>query len=242
MKKIMPAFLAIICLVSIAAAMPKGDEKKTYSWRYRMTVEVDTPEGLVMGSSVFTVDLTFSPSDPKRTRYSSHAELNGQSVILDFGNKGKVFSTIRVSDSYLPHYAFSGPPIRTLKGAEYYSQLKGMAALAPDYYPMFVRFTDIHDPLSVQLVRGNHATDGKNKPPYVFQDNFSKIFGEGVRLKKIYIAMTDEDASTGILEVLPLLKKIKYGHLDGNRIGTIKAENRLANRLSVGSFTANRSP
>lgn len=234
-------FIIILILISIGIALVVAAEnlkgEKSFSWRYKMTVEIETPEGLKTGSAVREVTVHFIPNPSAKSGYNDYVDMKGEAVVVDLGQKGKIFAVQNFQDHARPFYLFDGPPGRTIKGAEFYSKLQAKAEIDPKQYPMFVSFKDINDPLSVQLVYGEKANDPYKVPPYIFQDNFEKIYGSGYKLKRVIIEMTDEPVTYKIKALLPWLTTRTTGRLDGNRYGRFDAENRLANRLSLGSFT-----
>ncbi len=238
MKKYFIVLLVLIfsgIALVMAADKLKGD--KVYSWRYKMTVEIETPEGIKTGSSVREVIVHFIPNPSAPSGYNNYVDMKGEAVVVDLGQKGKFFAVQNYQDHARPFYLFDGPPGRTLEGAAFYSQLRAKADIDPKDYPMFVTFEDMNDPLSVRFVYGNNANGPNQDPPYSFQNNFEKIYGPGYKLKNVTIEMTDEPVIYKIKPLLPWLITVTTGRLDGNRYGLSDAENRLANRLSLGSFT-----
>ncbi|MDR4487060.1 MAG: hypothetical protein R3B83_05990 [Nitrospirales bacterium] len=90
------------------------------------------------------------------------------------------------------------------------------------HYPLLVTFTDLTDPTTVKVVD---------------PENLAATFGPGVSLKRLTLEITDEPVTEGKIEsVLGWLKTIGGGMLDGRRISTINAENRLANDLTRVDF------
>ncbi|GAB5469821.1 MAG: hypothetical protein Kilf2KO_28510 [Rhodospirillales bacterium] len=190
-----------------AVAMSELTEEKTYSWRYRMTVNVDTPEGLKTGSAVREVAVTFKPRPgySPNPYHASHT-MRGEAVAVDLGERGVLFALITF-DSYPEVTAtFEGPPAFTLEGAEFYSALKdAKAALDPARYPSYpalVTFADPDDPKSVQSVMTFERT-GKLKDGTfaVTEDQTEELFGEGVRVESITVEMTDDPVTWGVVEM-----------------------------------------
>lgn len=239
MKKLAISLLVLILGVgAVAYAMGELKEPETYSWRYKMTVEIDTPEGVKSGYAVREVTVLLSPSSSAKSGYYASKSMKGEAVIVDLGERGTVFSTQSTDDYALPFRVFkSSSPSLTREGAKYYSSLSAKGDLPKTNYPMMIMFTDIKDPLSVKLIYGTRSNEKGETPPYTFQDNFEEYLGTDVRLKNISIEMTDEDVTFKVKKLLPWLKEYKNKLLDGNTIHTIDAENRLANRLGAGSFS-----
>ena len=89
-------------------------------------------------------------------------------------------------------------------------------------YPMLVAFGDEADPTSVARVD---------------PDDLAASFGEGVTLKRITVALTNDPVTTGIEERLGWLPQYFDKMLDGNRLRRIDADNRFANSISQNSFS-----
>ncbi|MBK9585619.1 MAG: hypothetical protein KA099_12315 [Alphaproteobacteria bacterium] len=229
----------------MAADKLKGD--KVYSWRYKMTVEIETPEGVKTGSAVREVTVHFTPNPSATSGYNNYLSLEGEAVIVDLDTRGKVFAILDGPllgadyGSSIIFYVFSeGPPGRTIEGAKYYRELKANKLLDTTHYPKFVAFDDLADPKSVvSLVE--YKTDEKYPPEIdIEQTYFEKYFGAGVKLKSVKIEMTDEDISWKVEGILPWINSYRNILFDGRRYHTIEAENKLTNSLSMGSFVVRR--
>lgn len=181
------------------------------SWRYRMTVTVETPEGIKTGSAVREISMTQSPDQtPEMT---AHSEVKGEAVVVDLGKRGQLFALLRSemdadhAESVVTHmFPIPGKGIGgagTPEGIKYYSQLKDAKATLPENeLPMLVRFKDINDPKSVERV------DPKS---------LSASFGQQVNLRSIEIEMTEDKVTDGIETWLPWLKALKGSYLHGGR-------------------------
>ena len=91
------------------------------------------------------------------------------------------------------------------EGIRCYRNLKNVkAALAPDNYPMFVRFRDPTDPKTVEnLLEFKPCPDEHgvpNRTVCLTKDRFAEAFGAGVALKSVSIEMTDEPVTVGIVK------------------------------------------
>lgn len=211
------------------------------SWRYRMTVEVETPEGLKTGSAVREVSVTESPRlTPEMT---ASRKLKGEAVAVDLGKRGVLFALLSGDDAYRVVYnAFPFEGAHAPEAIRYYRNLENVKAeLKPRDYPLMVTFNDAHDPTSVKIVYASELNWQESKgfhKVYDVTDNFEVVFGKEVKLKRVWIEMTDDAVTKGVREWLPWLHEYRSKRLDGRRIETIEAENRLANSLGMGSFTA----
>ena len=209
----MKKFLTIICSLALcllvyssacySASYPSG------AWRYRMTVTVETPEGIRTGSAVREVSVQ---SQPCFDACIDVTKVRGEAVVVDLGKRGILFALLRsqASVDYASNIFFTMFPITDEKQKDsknpraffdYYDQLKNATADIPldqpppdgttkhrDYLPEFVWFRDMNDPKSVELV----------KP-----DNMAASFGEGVKLKDVKIEITSEPVTTGIEKRIP---------------------------------------
>lgn len=240
------ALLIFIGVASIAAfgvvIILKGDAPVAGAWRYKLTVTVDTPEGTKSNSAVRQVNWKLKPRSGNSPRFT--VKVTGEAVTVDLGARGVLFALLDTDDYRWVFSNFRGPPGLTSEGLTYYTNLKGVKAiLNPRQYPGYpklVTFTDAADPLSIELVM---KWKSKKTPPYpqsylLEEDNFEKLFGVGVKLKEITIEMTDEPVTESVLQKLPWLPEYFNRRLDGERFGTIKAENVFANSLSAGAFLA----
>ena len=243
MKKWLVCIVVVVVTVgAIAIALHNANisKDKVYSWRYKMTVEIETPEGVKTGSSVREVKVVFRPTGnthPNDSKYGTHKTVQGEAVTVDLGQRGKVFALL-TNASDLPFRVFEGPPGLTIKGAEYYSQLKNTEAiLTPTNYPYLVTFKDINDPLSVKSLLEKEHNNKWPREYKITEENFEKYLGAGVRLKSISIEMTDEPVIYKIIQFIPWVQQYRNKFFDGRTIHTIDAEDRLLNSLGTGSFT-----
>lgn len=186
-------FLILVIVVGMIVAWKIAFLSGT--WRYKMTVIVDTPEGIRTGSAVREIKIAkgieFTPES------SPHVEVKGEAVIVDLGTRGILFALMR-SDNLGPDYSyqifFKAFPHEfggmTTKGIEYYSSLKNrkVSLKAPDY-PTIVKFED-----------KNHLSSMKVINPA----NFEKYYGPGVKIHDVVIETTDEPITSQIDKFLPL--------------------------------------
>lgn len=188
-------------------------------WRFKITVSVETPEGLRTGSSVYEM----SNSDVRHrifglTEGGNSAEIKGEAVVVDLDKRGILFALI--PDQMMFYNVFPPPNggATRYEGIDYYKHLKNRkVTLNPSEYPAMVMFKDIKDPKTVEAVRA---------------DALAATFGEGVKLKDITIEMTDEPVTWEIEKVLGWLEKVKMSYLSGKHINGSK----LYEQLHGGNF------
>lgn len=233
--------LAILAMVLSACSLgyPSG------TWRYRMTVEVETPEGLKTGSAVRQVHVQ-REYVPFQINSGADISVKGEAVVVDLGTRGVLFALLDGDDAYRvvnETFPWPGGPggSYTAEGLRYYDGLtEGRAELAREAIPRMVTFKDRNDPKSVELVYAYKLNSQESKGShkvYDETDNFEAMFGKGVKLKRVILEMTDDKVTKGIIEQLPWLLDYRNQLFDGRRFHTIKAENQLTNSLGMGSFS-----
>ncbi|HNP84198.1 MAG TPA: hypothetical protein PKN47_22255 [Nitrospira sp.] len=204
------AVLLTVMAATAVVAMEQVNGDQTYSWRYKMTVEVETPEGIKTGSAVRQMgnELQGSPL----SQGGNPADVRGEAVVVDLGKRGVLFALIS-SDSDLEFYnAFPVPgnPVgnggSTPEGIQYYANLSvGTQGIlnpkAPPGYPQLVTFKDLNDPKSVTLVQEWTYIRGQERGQNfeLTKDHMEELFGPGVKLKSITLEITDEPVTWGIV-------------------------------------------
>jgi hypothetical protein len=172
--------------------------------RYRMTVEVETPEGMKSGSSVIESIITKGPrfGDSSGISYA----VKGEAVIVDLGGGQMLFALLsgldrepRFFQAHLFHNALergavATPPLPRKYTAQEWREERAAAmsgkplvVLQPEDYPKLVRFRDLADPRTIEAV-----------DPL----SLSTAFGQGVALKKVSIEVTDDEPEPRIKHVL----------------------------------------
>ena len=202
MKKIGIVVVGIIALWVVWSMFTSS------TWRYRLTLEVETPEGVKMGSSVREVTVTSaSKLDVDR---AGHAYVTGEAVVVDLGQRGVLFALMNrgAQGGDALNIVFETFPwskgignIYYPDARAYYDKLRAKADVPLSKLPTLVRFRDINDPKTVELVDPN---------------DLAKSFGAGVALKSATIEMVDdgihplsnlgitgEPMTTGIEDSLP---------------------------------------
>lgn len=208
--------LAGVAALTLPGCGVLGDSLPTY--RYRLTVEVETPEGLKTGSSVIEVrsGVGGKAAGPMAV-YTT--EVRGEAVTVDLGRRGLMFALLRSGDNVdwagqammrgiVPdpspeqRQAMKDPWRDAIKAR--YAKLLTMRGIYDlprevdilglrDNYPMLVRFRDIADPGTVEQVD---------------PDDLARSFGEGVKLKRITVQLTDDPVTTGIVKRLGWLDTV----------------------------------
>ncbi len=175
----------------------------SYTLFYKMTVSVDTPEGIKSGWAVRRVGLF---QDIKVGDHGGGGGgVTGEAVIVDLGQKGKLFAIIGNDYAYqLLFRAFpSNAPPLSREGMEYYANLKeGKASLLSlDFLPRFIRFRDLNDPMTVSEVEPLRL---------------EAAYGSGYALRDVTVEISEEPITRQIYNVLPWLEGLHGGYLHGD--------------------------
>lgn len=175
-----------------------------YTRRYRITIEVDTPQGLRSGSSVWQVRYGQGNGIPDRSIYW---RVRGAAVVVDLTG-GTLFAPPLgdvMTDMYARDY-----PARVIEGhLERHPELgismgrgwrekqraiqdaRPAFDLDPNEYPLLVTFTDPNDPASITKVNPNYLAG---------------TLGDGVALRRISLAVTDDYPESQIEKWLPWVR------------------------------------
>lgn len=164
----------------------------SYSYGFRLIVDVDTPSGPKTGSSVLNmVWRSQVPIGP----HSAVTQVKGEAVFIDLGGGRNLIATLGFgpygSQDRMEHLAFDAfKNVDRPMNIETLVKAQGSAPLTGDLIPTFVTFTDLNDPKTARVVR---------------PDEFEQAFGEGFKFRGARIEMTSETVTTGIEKKLPML-------------------------------------
>jgi len=171
----------------------------TYLWNQKLTVEVETPNGLVRGSSVVGVKVvnhfTFGLTQLSRITHS----WRGEAVLVEIGDNQHLFALLghpaHEARATFKTSILDDPDAR--RPTFSYAKLARLRQTAPvprKRYPLLVTFTDINDPSSVQRVD---------------PDDLAAHFGAGVKLKAITLEITNEPVTRGQIEKFEFMSRLK---------------------------------
>ena len=181
------------------------------SWKYKMTVVVETPEGDYSGSAVRQITNSVPPIDLPDA--GNPADLKGEAVVVDLGERGVLFAILTDDTRRQFYRAFPLPGktnsagATTAEGIRYHNNLpigaKGKINM-DEHRTKFVTFIDMDNPKSVTPVLTWILNRAKNHPRggyYEIKENrIEEIFGEGVRIKDITIEITNDPIEWGIVD------------------------------------------
>jgi hypothetical protein len=247
MKKVFMAITLFALGLSTAAcaASTNIDEYPSGEWRYKITVEVETPEGVKTGSAVREISAISRPKGMGESN-DTHVKLaKGEAVVVDLGGRGVLFALLtNPHATSLDHpiwTVFNAFPSPCLDGAvsrcsvKYYKDLKNTAVveLKEKDFPMLVSFEDINDPKTIRpVITMDVCADTETRIPHssfcIKEDFFEQYFGKGVSLLSIKVEMAEEPVTWGVVdrympsyrpiqEYMKWLRSLKYG--DPRRVG-----------------------
>ena len=144
--------LAVIATALMGVMMLSGCSGESWSWHQKLTVEIETPQGLVSGSAVTKV----SWGEVDSFSHNYPASYHGEASVVDLGNGRYLFALIGEGTKYLAFRTFNGGPGIGEKIFADMARSLGSAPVSRQHYPMLVTFTDINDPKTVKRVDPNN--------------------------------------------------------------------------------------
>lgn len=168
-----------------------------YTYRYRLTIEVVTPDGLRSGSSVLEVRSSETTVGLIEMRGVRNA-LRGEAVFVDLGQGRNLIAVLGGgadgSDGTtmyrLPVLAFS---LEKLTWEDQQAALMGPLTgnqedVPRQALPTLVTFSDLSDPTTARVVDPS---------------NLQGVFGSGVKFNRAWVEMTKDKVTRGIEKKLP---------------------------------------
>lgn len=148
-----------------------------FSYRQRITIEIDTPDGPRTGSGVSQVDKSEATWGLPEAR-GVHSQVRGEAIFVDLGRGKNVIATLafqpdaRVSIDRLALVAFlrDNPKLQWKE----VKTLTGRIRLDGELVPLLVTFGDLSDPKTARLVDPN---------------GFGEVFGPGYAFKRATLEM-----------------------------------------------------
>jgi len=232
-------FLVGALLSTLLGSAGCNAEDNAPDYRYRLTVEVETPEGLKTGSSVIEVEQSLMrPGSDPGAGVGVSRRVRGEAVAVDLPDGKTLYALLRSENDVewaSRVYVLLAPKpekdepfvdqldnVLELEGVQVLPRMWRANVLQGERsaYPMFVTFEDEADPRTVKLVD---------------PDDLAASFGNGVRLKRITAELTNSRVTSGIDERLKWLN---------NHVGTLVYRPRdlpigempIEHRLNRGDF------
>jgi len=225
-------WMALAAPILSNCAVAEEAEGKAPDYRYRLTVEVETPDGLKTGSSVIEVQQSIGRTTMGGFNEQVFFRIRGEAVAVDLSDGRTLYALLRSGGDVewaarvIP---FLSPTAEDDNPLDDLLLLKGKKELPRSWskpgpfnnrsaYPIMVTFSNEAEPTSVAEVD---------------PDDLAATFGQGVKLKRITAELTDDPVTTGIDERLGWLPNYYDKMLDGQRLNNSQE---LANNISQGSF------
>jgi hypothetical protein len=192
-----------------AAVALAGCNTTARRFRERLTLYVETPEGLVSGSSVIEHETRFQ--DGWLGGMAGHALVDGtrgEATVVDLGPRGLLFALLSPDKTRKQSGAPGGYEYEVFKdlhakaenesGGDFnkrialfidsLNRLKPSGDVPIESLSLLVRFHDARDPRTVERVD---------------PDNLAASFGVGVRVVRVTIEIVNEPLTTGIEKFMP---------------------------------------
>jgi hypothetical protein len=195
-------------------------------FRFKMIVEVETPQGLRTGSGVMEV----SAAKTVKILPDEHAVstvFKGEAVPVDlpggqtlFALVGDIGAGYSLANAAVKSFdPLTGPEDKYVASIGKLGEAGSLGRSVPIRdLPKLVRFRDIRDPKTVELVDPS---------------DLAKSFGPGVKLRRIVLTVADEPVTRGIEKRLGWLVKYRNSQLDGDHYETFS---NFANSLNIYDF------
>jgi hypothetical protein len=186
MRTFVKILLTIVLLIGGAVVWYKISYP-TYTYRYRMTVEVMVDGAVRSGTSVIEVKVQkqpkFGQAPPQVSRFY------GEAVFVDLGGGRNVIALLAAGPK-AEDVDYSYNVVPTLFGLTFKDEdlakladLQGAREVPAAHMPTFVTFPDLNDPKTVRVVG---------------LGEFEDVFGPDVHFKQVWIEMTGDPVTGGI--------------------------------------------
>lgn len=159
---------------------------KSWEWRQKLVLEVETPDGIVSGGSVVAVQAGTTPKWlPGEGAGGMGSTTEGEASFVEIAPGRYLFALLGNERELALTTFFPASAPNTFERAEHLETLRATKELPRERYPLLVTFTDISDPTTVRRVD---------------PDNLAAAFGPGVTLKRLTLTITDEPVTEGEVE------------------------------------------
>jgi hypothetical protein len=219
-----------LLLAGAVLAVGGCSSPQTHSYRFKMIVEVETPEGVLSGSSIYEIKAenrqAILPDEGVRA-WSSRGEaigvdLPGHRTLFALLKTGALHGDMASLSMATLDTAFNNDVVESAARLSNRHGTNAPVAVKPSDYPLLVTFKDMTDPTSVERVD---------------PDDLSRSFGKGYWLKAITVQITDAPVTTGIQKRLAAMGMSPDNSLDKDFAPTTNPT--LAQQLGYIDFVRN---
>lgn len=204
---IVTRFARVVLAAIVLASCDTGYEELP-SYRYRLTVEVETPEGIKSGSSVIEVRTWLAGPNTVPNPNVIRTRENGEAVTIALGGRGKLYALLRSGNFMDWPGRVAIPPLttkqvdpqlyrraeiesaRSLKGVREISKVRLSANKEMNNWPDFVIFEDQSRPDTIK---------------WIDPAKFDRIFGHGYAVHRVTIQIVETPVTRTISADLPWL-------------------------------------
>jgi hypothetical protein len=196
----------------------------SYTHAFRLSGEVDTPDGLKTGSSIIAVTCQKALDWPRGMRtYSGGCSVRGEAPFIELGGGRHVIMLLAQGPTgqNTDIYDLAAKALGRYK-AEFFvaaPNWTGSAELKTEDIPTLITFADIADPASAKVVFAGGremirrvSPDGRSESfhagePKALVDAFAETFGPGFAFRRAIIEMAPKDTpvTRGIEKRFPFL-------------------------------------
>lgn len=165
-----------------------------YKNRFRLTIEVETPEGVKTGSSVIEASTWESGNWGPIEARGIRSDFRGRAVFVDLGHGRNLVALLGFGPIGADQYKLFRLTRAALAPGEKFDdwkeefRLKGRGVLPNDYIPALATFKNLNDPASAVRVEPSDMVD---------------IFGPGFAFRQVLLETTNESVSRDIEKILP---------------------------------------
>lgn len=208
------ALIASCALIVLTAGCSPAKVYPTY--RYRLKVEIETPDGIKSGESVIAVRTAMTGENSFPTPNTIFKSAQGQAVEVSLGSRGTVF--VLLCDGPKITWPVDVMPAMTPYNKRDNKDHRGRQE------NMFQRMLSRKQRFDLQ---DRPEGDPRNRPTLVYFDNIQRPetvkivawkdlearFGHGVRVHRVSVQMTDAPVTTGLEKKLHWLPGHQHGLL-----------------------------
>jgi hypothetical protein len=168
-----------------------------YTYRYRLTVNIEVDGKLHSGSSVIEVTWHGGPKIGEGGAY--WPRMRGQAALVDLADRGLVVATLIAEDNSNAGWGAQWIVPRAFgdkNGGDYkrLPELRGKRELSFDNLPRLLWFSNPQDPTTAKTL---------------LVDNIPSVFGPSVRFAGAFVEITSDPPETDIRQKLPWIKALE---------------------------------